>query len=203
MNDMTTSNEWDNFAPDWDSNDDVQIYAQKAFDLWTEKVAPLISNLPGSRVLDFGCGTGLLSERLAAVCNQIVAVDTSAAMIDVLRKKLREAEIDNVTTLSIAISATTIDESADLRNKFDMIVASSVCSFLPDYEGTLGDLSALLKPGGYFIQWDWLADMPVPRIQNAFDASGLVTHNIEEEFTMITDNESIQVVMGIGRLPSA
>ena len=124
-------------------------------------------------------------------------------MIDVLRKKMREARIDNVTTLPMAISAATIDASADLRDKFDMIVASSVCSFLPDYEGTLGDLSSLLKPGGYFIQWDWLTDMPVPRIQSAFDASGLISHYIEEGFSMNTENELMRVVMGIGRLPSA
>jgi 2-polyprenyl-3-methyl-5-hydroxy-6-metoxy-1,4-benzoquinol methylase len=200
MNDMTTSNEWDDFASGWDSNDDVRIYAQRAFDSWTTRVAPLISNLPGSRVLDFGCGTGLLSEKLASVCNQIVAVDTSTAMIDVLRSKIRESEIDNVTTVAIAISAATIAETADLHNKFDMIVASSVCSFLPDYETTLGDLSSLLKPGGYFIQWDWLADMPVTRIQNAFDASGLVSHNIDEGFVMNSDKDSMPVVMGIGRL---
>jgi 2-polyprenyl-3-methyl-5-hydroxy-6-metoxy-1,4-benzoquinol methylase len=200
MNDMTTSNEWDDFASGWDSNDDARIYAQRAFASWAKKVAPLISNLSGSRVLDFGCGTGLLSEKLATVCNQIVAVDTSTAMLDVLRKKIRESEISNVTTLSIAISAATIGESTELHGKFEMIVASSVCSFLPDYETTLGDLSSLLKPGGYFIQWDWLADMPVTRIQNAFDASGLVSRNIDEGFVMSSDNNSMPVVMGIGRL---
>ena len=202
MNDMTTSNEWDDFASGWDSNDEARIYAQKAFASWAKKVAPLISNLPGSRVLDFGCGTGLLSEKLATVCHQIVAVDTSTAMIEVLRKKIRESEIGNVTTLSIAISAATISKSAELHGKFDMIVASSVCSFLPDYETTLGDLSSLLKPGGYFIQWDWLADMPVTRIQNAFDASGLVSHNIDEGFVMNSDKKSMPVVIGIGRLPT-
>ena len=202
MNDITTSNEWDDYASDWDSNDDVRIYAQNAFDSWTSKVAPLISNLPGSQVLDFGCGTGILSERLATVCKQVVAVDTSAAMIEVLRKKILNADIDNISTLSCAINAAMINESADLHSKFDMIVASSVCSFLPDYEKTLGNLSSLLKPGGYFVQWDWLVDMPVSRIQSAFDASGLISHNIEEEFALETNNESMRVVMGIGRLPS-
>jgi 2-polyprenyl-3-methyl-5-hydroxy-6-metoxy-1,4-benzoquinol methylase len=202
MNDMTASNEWDDFASGWDSNDDARIYAQRAFASWTKKVAPLIFNLPGSRVLDFGCGTGLLSEKLATVCHQIVAVDTSTAMIEVLRGKIRDSEISNVTTLSTAVSAATIGESAELHNKFDMIVASSVCSFLPDYETTLGDLSSLLKPGGYFIQWDWLADMSVTRIQNAFDASGLVGHNIDEGFVMNSDKKSMPVVMGIGRLPT-
>lgn len=203
MNDTTTSNEWDEFASGWDANDDVRTYAQKAFESWTRKVAPLISNLSASRALDFGCGTGLLGEKLATICKQVVAVDTSTRMIDVFRRKLDDAGTDNVTTLSIAINAATIDASADLHDKFDMIVASSVCSFLPNYATTLRDLSSLLKPGGYFIQWDWLADMPASRIQSAFDMSGLVSQYIEEEFVMNSGNESMPVVMAIGQLPGS
>jgi 2-polyprenyl-3-methyl-5-hydroxy-6-metoxy-1,4-benzoquinol methylase len=199
---MLMPNEWDAYAADWDANDDVQIYAQDAYDSWSRKVAPLISDLPGSRILDFGCGTGLLSEKFAAVCSQVVAVDTSVAMIEVLRKKIIDAGIDNVSALPLAIDADNIDTSADLAARFHVIVASSVCSFLPDYEAALADLCTLLKPGGYFVQWDWLADMPVSRIQSAFDSSNLVSHSIEEEFVMNSGNDSMPVVMGVGRLPT-
>ncbi|MCH8334286.1 MAG: class I SAM-dependent methyltransferase [Proteobacteria bacterium] len=41
-----------------------------------------------------------------------------------------------------------------LTEKFDLVVASSVCSFLPDYNSTLRDLSSALKPGGLFVQWE-------------------------------------------------
>ena len=200
MNDVMMSNEWDDYASGWDANDDVRVYAQKAFDSFTRKVAPLISDLSGSRVLDFGCGTGLLTERLAPVCDQIVAIDTSTRMIDVLRNKAIEAGIHNITVLSVCVDAATITASAELASKFDLIVASSVCSFLPDYEATLADLSSLLKPGGYFVQWDWMEDMPVTRIRSAFEASGLVDHRIKEEFVMGAGDEPMPVVMAIGRL---
>ena len=39
------------------------------------------------RVLDFGCGTGLLTEKIAPLVNEIVAIDSSPKMIEVLRKK--------------------------------------------------------------------------------------------------------------------
>jgi hypothetical protein len=41
----------------------------------------------------------------------------------------------------------------------------------------------------------------VTRIQNAFDASGLISHNIDEGFAMNSDKKSMPVVMGIGGLP--
>jgi 2-polyprenyl-3-methyl-5-hydroxy-6-metoxy-1,4-benzoquinol methylase len=197
---MMVPNEWDAFAAGWDANDDVHIYAQNAYDSWNRKVAPLISDIPGSRILDFGCGTGLLTEKFAAVCVQVVAVDTSAAMIDVLRGKIIDAGIDNVSALPLAINADTIRTSADLATRFHLIVASSVCSFLPDYEATLADLCSLLRPGGYFVQWDWLTDMPASRIQSAFDSANLVSHGIEEEFVMRSGSDSMPVVMGVGRL---
>jgi len=193
-------NKWDELASDWDSDDDVQIYARKAFDSLTRKAALLVFDLPDSRILDFGCGTGILTEKLAKVCDELVAVDTSERMINVLREKVKEAGIENISPLLVAINAGTINEHAEFDRKFDLIVASSVCSFLPDYEATLGDLASMLNPGGYFMQWDWLAEMPVGRIQSAFDGAGLISHGIEDEFTMIAGEDSLPVVMGIGRM---
>lgn len=198
---MMMPNDWDDRAADWDANNDVQTYARNAYNSWSAKVAPLVADLPASRVLDFGCGTGLLTEKFAAVCAVVVAVDTSAAMIDVLRRKVIDAGIDNVTALPLTISADTIKKSAELAIGFDLVVASSVCSFLPDYEATLADLCSLLKPGGYFIQWDWLADMPASRIQSAFDSANLDRHSIEEVFALNSGKDSMPVVMGVGRLP--
>jgi len=196
---MATS-EWDEFAPGWDSNDDVRTYAAMAFDSWDRKVGPRIRELSDCRVLDFGCGTGLLTERLAPICGQVLAVDTSARMLDVLRKKISDLSISNVTAMEVAVNATTIEENPDLAGKFDLIVASSVCSFLPDYETTLGNLVSILNPGGLFVQWDWLADMSINRIRSAFDSAGLVDAGIEEAFAMETGDESMTVVMGIGLL---
>ena len=197
-----TQNEWDEYASDWDSNDDVQVYATKAFESWRRKVIPLAMDMRNGRLLDFGCGTGLLTEKLAPLCGQILAVDTSAKMIDVLRKKISDTGIENVTALELTVNAAAISERPELDGKFDLIVASSVCSFLPDYETTLNDLACLLNPGGVFVQWDWLADLSVERIRKALDASGLNDVSVEQAFSIDTDNEPMQVVMGIGRLPT-
>jgi 2-polyprenyl-3-methyl-5-hydroxy-6-metoxy-1,4-benzoquinol methylase len=197
-----TANEWDNYADDWDSNEDVRIYAQRAFDSWEQKVAPLYPSLSECKVLDFGCGTGLLTEKLATRCGQIVAIDTSEKMIEALRSKLTQLGSDNVVTSKVALNAESIRANPVLLDSFDLIVASSVCSFLPDYESTVRDLSSVMRPGAYFVQWDWMEDMPKEKVRNAFAAAGLVNHAVDHAFTMSADGESMPVVMGIGRKQS-
>lgn len=198
----TTRDDWDEVADGWDANADVRNYSGKAFDSWARKVAPLLPDLCDRRVLDIGCGTGLLTEKLAPLCGRVVAIDTSAKMIDVLQNKVTERGIGNVVALQVGISAATTGQYPELAGKFDLIVASSVCSFLPDYGATLRDLVCLMNPGAIFVQWDWLADMPVDRIQAAYAASGLQRLEIAEAFAIGTGEETMPVVMGIGRFPA-
>ena len=193
--------EWDDHAVGWNANNDVRIFAEKAFDSLGRKIAPLMPNLADVRILDFGCGTGLLSEKLAPLCRHIVAVDTSAKMTGVLRNKVIDDGIENITPLQTAINTAAVSEHPELTVKFDLIVASSVCNFLPDYEATLRDLSSMMKPGGYFVQWDWLADMSLDRIRGAYTATGLKIIVVEEAFVMEMGDESMPVAMGLAQSP--
>ncbi len=197
---MMTEYTWDEMAAGWDTRADTRLYAERAFASWERKAAALVSDLENSRVLDFGCGTGLLTEKLAPVCGHIVAVDTAAAMIDVLQNKVVEKHIGNITPLVISIAAETIRENSEFSEKFDLIVASSVCGFLPDYNLTLRDLSSALKPGGLFVQWDWSSEMPIERVRSAYKALGLIDLDVEEVFAMTMDDESVPVVMGMAQL---
>ena len=191
---------WDVLAADWDGNEDARIYAMHAFESWSRKVAPSISNFANTRVLDFGCGTGLLSEKLSPLCQSIMAVDTSAKMIDVLRHKIQDSQLNNITPLVATVDEKTIRANSDHLANFGLVVASSVCSFLPDYPTTLRDIATTMLPGGIFVQWDWSSDMPADRIEAAFEMSGLSCVGIAEEFSMTSDGDRMPVIMGIGRL---
>ena len=169
-----TKNEWDDFAAEWDVNADVREYSEKAFHSWREKVAPFVSDISGSRALDFGCGTGLLAEKLAEDFGQIIAVDSSPKMIKVFKQKLERSGVTNVVAFEISENLGSNQSYPHFADGFDLIVASSVCSFLQDYEMTLCDLTRLMKPDGWFIQWDWIDNMPEERIRTAFRAAGFL-----------------------------
>jgi len=194
-----TENEWDDFATEWDVNEDVRQYSEKAFHSWQLKVAPAVLDLSDSRVLDFGCGTGLLAEKLAEKCGQVVAIDSSPKMIEVLNNKIEQSGVANIVASGLTINAAIIRDHPLFAKKFDLIVASSVCSFLPDYKSTISDLSLLLKSNGWFVQWDWISDMPEERIRDAFKTCGLFEQSVEQAFSIDSNGIAAPVVMGIGR----
>jgi predicted TPR repeat methyltransferase len=187
------SDSWDEYASDWDANKDVKAYAENVFETLRD-----IVNFNGLNVLDFGCGTGLLTERLSPLANQIVALDASQKMIDVLNDK----NLVNVSTLSDFLSKESIDANQILHNKFDVIAASSVCGFLPNYENTLILLKSLLTKDGVFVQWDWLAQeegtstgLTNDRVQSALNNAGFDSISITQPFSLESSKGTMDVLM--------
>ena len=192
---MTES--WDQYAEGWDTDADVILYAEKAYDGIGE-----IIDLEGLAILDFGCGTGLLTERMAQKASRILGIDLSEKMISVLKEK----RLNNVDTLVVELSEETIRSNALLHSKFDLIVASSVCAFLPDYEGTLRLLKQLLEPNGIFVQWDWLKigedsdfGLTEDMVETAFFRTDLEVSKIERAFSLESKKGSMPVLMGVAK----
>lgn len=190
------SNEWDGYAENWDIDPTVEEYAKKAFLELIEYI-----NIDGLTVLDFGCGTGALTILISPKVERIVAIDPSSEMINYLNKKA----LNNVSSIVDYLSEELIRNLPELENKFDLIVASSVCSFLPDYEGTLSLLKSLLKKGGVFVQWDWLSNddssdigLSDKRVKQAFVANGFVNTRITNPFIMSNSKGDMPVIMAIG-----
>lgn len=187
-------NEWDEYANQWDGDERVIRYSQQAYQSLTQAI-----NCDGLTILDFGCGTGRLTELLHPHAKRIVAIDSSAKMIGVLAaKNLPKAE-----PLAIDLNSS---NSQPMHNRFDLIVASSVCAFLPDYQASLALFKQLLKPQGYFVQWDWLKEagestlgFTVEEIQAAFDQCLFETINLQQAFTMQQGEDEAPVIMGIAQ----
>lgn len=154
--------------------------------------------IDGSAVIDFGCGTGLLTEQLVGAGASVEAVDTSAAMLAVLDAKIVERNWATVRT------GTNIPSGG---STFDLVVCSSVCSFLDDYPGTLNELVGCLRPGGLFIQWDWerSADdshgLTRNEILEALGGAGLVEAAVRAAFTVEIHGQSMTPLLGYGQHP--
>ena len=197
------SRDWNERAKTWDRDERVRFYADQAFDCLNTHARILDRGWKSKRILDFGCGTGVLTEKLAPLVGEVIAVDTSPDMIGILLKK----ELTNVTAICADIDEDSMRASAAWFSDFGLIVASSVCNFLPDYERTIRHLSQTLKSGGKLVQWDWLSSgdddygMTIERISNAFRGADLNTVFVDEVFAVEFDAEPMTVLMGVASAP--
>lgn len=194
------SDDWNDYADGWDGNSDVRNYADQAFAALDAITGITGGGWQDKRVLDFGCGTGLLSEKLAPHVKEVVAVDTSDRMIAVLQDKA----LPNVRALHADILDASVREAAGGLKGIDLICASSVCSFLPDYSGAVAVLAGLLNRGGMFVQWDWLASdeggsgLTERQVKDALRKAGLGAVKAGQVFTMEADGQAMPVLMGSG-----
>ncbi len=170
-----------------------------AFESLRREVFPLLPDLQQARVLDFGCGTGLLTEMISRLCSNVVAVGSSTEMIRALQRKVDDHELGNVVPLVTELTSSTIASRSGVIRDFTLAVASSVCGFLPDLNQSLRDIASTMRPGGLFVQWDWISAMPTQKIQDAYSEAGLQCLHIASEFEMATKNGSAPVIMAIGK----
>lgn len=185
---------WDEYAADWEANQATHTYAESAFDSLTKAVS-----IEGKHVLDFGCGTGLMSQKLAPFAKDIVALDSSEAMIE----KLDDKQLENVEPVVDVLSRGLVALHPAFRKQFDLIVASSVCGFLPNYSDVMDIVYSLLDEGGQFVQWDWLAEndsegLTVNKIERVLSSVGFNEVTISTPFEIETPEGKLKVVMGVG-----
>ncbi|MDR3394442.1 MAG: class I SAM-dependent methyltransferase, partial [Parasulfuritortus sp.] len=130
---------FDNKAREWDSNPVFQDRAHKIADA-IHAAVPL---KPSMTALDYGCGTGLLSFPLKDELGRITLKDTSAGMLDVLREKIAEQGVTNMTVKQTDL---TCDPLPDER--YDLIYSSMTLHHIPNTEHILEVFHTLLNPGG-------------------------------------------------------
>jgi 2-polyprenyl-3-methyl-5-hydroxy-6-metoxy-1,4-benzoquinol methylase len=91
--------------------------------------------------LDLGCGTGLLTLRLAPLVKSIAGVDTSRGMLDVLEEKAHRLGRANVHTHLIR-------PGGPLPGPYDLAVSSMAFHHVEHIDDLLLELFRALKPGG-------------------------------------------------------
>jgi len=105
----------------------------------------------GARVLDAGCGTGLLTLALLRVLRRpadITAVDLSGRSLQTARRAARKLEAKARHRLCfLQANALSLPFPAD---SFDLVVTSGVLEYLPLGDG-LGELARVLAPGGHLL----------------------------------------------------
>ena len=99
--------------------------------------------LSGVRVLDVGCGGGILSESLAKEGAKVTGIDQGANVIKVAKLHMKESDLD------IDYKQLNIEDYFKLnKEKFDVITCLEMLEHVPDPSSIIKKCAALLKPGG-------------------------------------------------------
>ncbi len=101
--------------------------------------------LRGLRVMDLGCGGGLLSESLAVLGAQVTGADPSDENIAAAR---RHAAVGD---LEIDYRPATVEALSRSGETFDAVLAMEVLEHVADVKGFLAAAAALVRPGGLFV----------------------------------------------------
>jgi ArsR family transcriptional regulator len=98
---------------------------------------------------DLGCGTGQVSAALAPFVQRVIAVDSSAPMLQAARRRL--AAFDNVDLRRGELEALPIDDDG-----LDAAVLMLVLHHVPEPQKAVAEVARVLKPGGRIIVGDML-----------------------------------------------
>ena len=101
-------------------------------------VVELLALRPGERILDLGCGDGVLTKKLADMGCEVVAVDSSVPQIEAARKLGLNAH---------AMSG----EELPYREEFDAVFSNAVLHWIKRADAMIAGVYRSLKPGGRFV----------------------------------------------------
>jgi 2-polyprenyl-3-methyl-5-hydroxy-6-metoxy-1,4-benzoquinol methylase len=132
---------WDSRSDEYDRNE--AKYKQTYHKIVENTKTHLDTN---EIVLDYACGTGVITNEIAGHVKEIHGVDISSKMIDVATRRAGERKLDNVHYAQ----STIFDERYE-KESFDVVLAFSILHLLEDTHKIVQRLSELLKPGGLFI----------------------------------------------------
>jgi len=101
-------------------------------------VVDLLAPRAGERILDLGCGDGVLTAKLASMGCHVIGVDASAAQIDAARKLDLDARIMN-------------GEALDFDSEFDAVFSNAALHWMSDPAKVIAGVRRALKPHGRFV----------------------------------------------------
>src|SRR6476661_8739949 len=101
--------------------------------------------LKGLRILDIGCGGGILSEPLARLGAEVVGADPSEENINAARAHAEDAGI------TVDYRATTAEELAAANERFDVVLAMEVVEHVADLNAFVVTCATMVKPAGLMI----------------------------------------------------
>lgn len=115
----------------------------------TEFVTTTAALAPGAAILEIGCGTGQLTERLANHGFHLTAIDIGPSMVAAARRRLAKAKAE----AEVSFQVTSFEDLAAPDESFDLVISSAAFHWI-DPEVAFGKSARLLRPGGWLALLD-------------------------------------------------
>lgn len=142
---MSEHRETDTFAAlekrEWAKVDVARSYAQifaKASDMVVPYLVEAVTAKPGTKVLDLCCGHGNVASGLVRAGAQVIGLDFSAAMLDMARATVPDAEFFEGDAMALSF------EDAS----FDAVTIGFGMPHVPDPRRVVAEARRVLRPGG-------------------------------------------------------
>ena len=135
----TKKRDFDQEAANWDQ---VPERVKLAQDI-AQSMIKEITLTPDMDVLDFGCGTGLLTFALQPFVRSITGVDSSPGMLDVFKTKIKEQNLSNVKA-----NCLDLDKGDVLEGSYHLIVSSMTLHHVKNISPLLKQFYSILLPSG-------------------------------------------------------
>ena len=118
---------------------DPQQYDARHHYVWDHgaSLLSLLDAKPGERILDFGCGTGHLTNEIAATGADVTGIDRSPDMIEQARRNYPELRFELADGLKYRA-----------EKPFDAVFSNAVLHWMRPPEAAAESIAAAVKPGG-------------------------------------------------------
>ena len=108
---------------------------------WIDGIAPL----KGQRVLDVGCGGGILADAMARKGAEVLGIDLAEKSLKVAQLHALEAGTSQITYRLVAAEAL----AAEMPDQFDVVTCMEMLEHVPDPASVVQACARLAKPGGW------------------------------------------------------
>jgi len=133
------STDFDERAATWD-DDPAKVERANAVAAAIRASIPLDSS---TRMLEYGAGTGLVTQALRASVGPVTLVDTSAGMRHVVAEKIAAGALTDARVWALDLAAGPVPDE-----RFDLVVTVMTLHHIPDLERLLSNFARLLVDGG-------------------------------------------------------